>query len=210
MIKKELSSMWEEYQKAIQYNQGIDLYETVRRNENFYIGKQWEGVRAGSLEKPVYNILRRVVSYFVSQIVSDDIGVSFEAYSPEEAEAARILEREIERIMEEIKFKAKNRCVIRDAAVDGDGCLYFWFDPEAETGGDARGAVRCELVENRNVMYGNPYADELQEQPYLLIAMRRTVESAREEARANGASESEAARIAADGDQTGEEQDADA
>lgn len=210
MVKKTLPQMWDEYQRAIQYNQGIGLYETVRRNENFYIGKQWEGVRAGSLEKPVYNILRRVVSYFVSQIVSDDIGVSIEAYSEAEAESAQILEREIERMMEDTKFKAKNRCVVRDAAVDGDGCLYFWFDPEAETGGDARGAVRCEIVENRNLMYGNPYSDELQEQPYLLIAMRRTVESAREEARANGISEREAAQITADGDQTGEEQDADA
>lgn len=210
MVKKTLPQMWDEYQRAIQYNQGIGLYETVRRNENFYIGKQWEGVRAGSLEKPVYNILRRVVSYFVSQIVSDDIGVSIEAYSEAEAESAQILEREIERMMEDTKFKAKNRCVVRDAAVDGDGCLYFWFDPEAETGGDARGAVRCEIVENRNLMYGNPYSDELQEQPYLLIAMRRTVESAREEARANGIPEREAAQITADGDQTGEEQDADA
>lgn len=47
--------IWQAYEQADQYNSGIDLYETVRRNENFFIGKQWEGLSAPDLEKPVLN-----------------------------------------------------------------------------------------------------------------------------------------------------------
>jgi len=54
------------------YNTGIDLYETVKQNENFYIGRQWEDVVAPDLEKPVLNFLKRVMTYFVAMICSND------------------------------------------------------------------------------------------------------------------------------------------
>lgn len=31
-----------EYQKMLGYNTAVNLDETVRANENFFIGKQWE------------------------------------------------------------------------------------------------------------------------------------------------------------------------
>ena len=42
---KKPNEIWSEYKRAVSYNRGIDLYETVRKNENFFIGKQWEGLR---------------------------------------------------------------------------------------------------------------------------------------------------------------------
>ena len=36
--------VFELYDKGVQFNQNIELYENVENNENFYIGKQWEGV----------------------------------------------------------------------------------------------------------------------------------------------------------------------
>lgn len=38
--------VFELYDKGVQFNQNIELYENVENNENFYIGKQWEGVQA--------------------------------------------------------------------------------------------------------------------------------------------------------------------
>ena len=81
-IEKNPAGIWTEYQKAVTYNKGIDLYETVKKNENFYIGRQWEGLNAPDLAKPVINVLRRVVSYFVSMIVADDIGIAFTPFIP--------------------------------------------------------------------------------------------------------------------------------
>ena len=73
MIFKKPSGIWQEYQKALQFNESIDLVEKVKNNENFFLGRQWEGVNAPDLDKPVFNILKRVVNYFIAMLVSDDI-----------------------------------------------------------------------------------------------------------------------------------------
>ena len=38
--------IWDEYQAGLAYNDSIQLSETVRVNENFFVGKQWEGVES--------------------------------------------------------------------------------------------------------------------------------------------------------------------
>ncbi len=201
-IKKEPHGIWGEYRRAVSYNQGLELYDTVKKNENFFIGKQWEGLNAPDLNKPVINVLRRVVSYFISMIVADDIGVSFTPFiaTGELTKKASVWSKEVERVIELADIKAKSRDVIRNAAVDGDGCLYFYFDHEADTGQLARGRLECEVVDNTNVMFGNPYSSDLQKQPYVLIELRKTVDSVREEARRFGMSEEDALRIVPDSD----------
>ena len=57
MIATEPAELFREYRKGIEHKERIGLYETVRQNENFYLGKQWEGVNAPDLDKPVFNVL---------------------------------------------------------------------------------------------------------------------------------------------------------
>lgn len=200
MKNKTAAEVWNEYQKGVNYNKGIDLYETVKKNENFFIGRQWEGVNAPDLAKPVINVLRRVVNYFISMIVADDIGVAFTPFitTEERTKKADIWSREVEQIIELSDLKAKSRDVIRNAAVDGDGILYFYFDANAETGQKTRGRIACEVVDNTNVLFGNPYSSEVQKQPYIIVAMRKSVDSVRSEAMKNGLKESEAMAILPD------------
>ena len=42
-MRVDLLQIFEEYDRAVAYNSGIGLYDTVRQNENFFIGRQWEG-----------------------------------------------------------------------------------------------------------------------------------------------------------------------
>ena len=55
-FKANADEIWREYSDGVDYNESIGLYETVRKNENFFIGNQWEGVNAPDLEKPVLNV----------------------------------------------------------------------------------------------------------------------------------------------------------
>ena len=199
-INKTPEGIWIEYQKAVLYNKNIDLYDTVKKNENFYIGRQWEGLNAPDLAKPVINVLRRVVSYFVSMIVADDIGIAFTPFisTEERVRKASVWSGEVERAIELSGIKEKAREVIRNAAVDGDGMLYFYFDPDAETGQLAKGRISCEVVDNTNVMYGNPYLVDTQKQPYILIELRKSVDAVRDEALKNGMNEEEVAEILPD------------
>ena len=185
---KDPKEVWAEYEEGIDYNNAINLYDTVRKNENFYIGNQWEGANAPDLPKPVLNFLQRVVSYFVSMIVSDDISVSLAPFLPDpEAEAfCTAVQDELERIMERDKTKQKNRQLLRNASVDGDACLYVWFDPDAETGQQAQGTIRTEIVDNINVLFRNPYTPDVQGQRSIIIVQRKMLEDVKDEAKANG------------------------
>ena len=103
-------------------------------------------------------------------------------------------------MIEQADVKALSREALRDAAVDGDGCLYFYFDPDAESGQEARGRICAELLPNTSVYFGNPYDAQVQAQPYIILAMRKTLEAVREEARELGVSKAETAAIVPDED----------
>lgn len=208
-IKTSPEAIFAEYHQAQSYNQecnGGSLYERVRQNENFFVGNQWEGVNAPDLDKPVMNILRRVVSYFVSSIVSDDVGAELSVFggaSDEMELSLKIVSEEITAVIENTKAKAKNRDIIRNAAVDGDACLYINFNPTADTGQDALGGIEVEVLDNTDVYFGNPQVWEVQRQPWIIVQSRRLLEEARDEGRENGIPEAELLEIGSDDDPYG-------
>lgn len=51
MQNKDPAKIWQEYEKGLAFNQSLELYETVKKNENFFIGKQWEGLNAARFWK---------------------------------------------------------------------------------------------------------------------------------------------------------------
>lgn len=181
------------YQKALGYNTSINLNETVRVNENFYIGKQWEGVQSNGLPTPQFNFLKRVVGFIVATITTDNIKVNASplAKTPNTralVEPARIVNEEFEALTEQNKIPSLMRMFARNAAVDGDGCLFSYWDADAETGQDAKGTVRTEIVENTRVFFGNPNDNQVQSQPWIIISSREEVRTAKIRAKENGIS----------------------
>lgn len=69
-------SVFGELEKGIAFNNQINLYDTVENNENFYIGKQWEGVQSNGLPTPVFNFIKRVVMYLVASTSTDNLKIS--------------------------------------------------------------------------------------------------------------------------------------
>ncbi len=185
------AAVWKLYERGRKFKEAIDLFETVNTNENFFIGKQWEGVQSNGLPTPVFNILKRDVCFVVSSITTDNLKVQATplAASPETgklAEPARILNEEFESIFEHNRITSILREFARDAAVRGDGCIYTYWDPDAKTGQKAEGAVRSEVVPNTRVYFGNPNDRNVQKQPYIIIENRDIVRLLRKYARKNG------------------------
>ena len=62
--------------------------------------------------------------------------------------------------------------------------LYTYWDDSARTGQFAdegkkeaiRGDIACEVLDVENVYFGDPTLDDVQDQPYILIVGRETVE----------------------------------
>lgn len=206
---KELTaeSVWTEYEKGVSFNSQIDLYDTVRANENFFIGKQWEGVQANGLPTPVFNFIKRIILFLVASTATDNVKMSASPLSStgmtDPRELGRITEivnTQFEALFEQNKLGKQTREFMRNAAVDGDACIYSWFDPDVETGQTARGAIKTEILENTRVIFGDPNQREVQKQPYIIISRRERLSDVKEQAkRYRGASGDE---IVEDSDET--------
>ena len=190
-------SVWKEYEKGEDYLNGIHLHETVRRNEEMVNGDQWKGLNAPNLEKPVINIFHPAVTYFISQIVSDDVGIELSPYieTPQQDEICRILTKEIDRIGENTKETSKLRELVRDAAIDGDGVLYYYFDPNK----GAEGEICSEVLENDRVLFANPFEPHIQRQKSVILVKELPLSEVKARAKRYGVSESEANSIEANG-----------
>ncbi len=202
-ILKEPREIYGEYLKCVEYNESIGLYDNVRRNENFFNDRQWEGVNAPDLDKPVFNFLKPVVNYYVAMLVSDDIAVSVDSVLGDDSDSRALMaaaEREVERVMENTKVRSKQRRMLRNAAVDGDGCFYIYFDPDVQSSGGACGDICVENIENTHILVSNPVIDEIQNQSFVIIEQLMPVESVRDEAIRRGMSRIDAESICADCD----------
>lgn len=196
------AAVWRKYERGQDYKRSIGLYDRVRRNEAFYLGRQWEGLKVQSLDPLIFNVLRRCVNLFISMLVSDDVAVRAQPFDMDDEgrRTARILDRAFASAIERSGIKAMGRSLLKNTCVDGDGCFYIRFDPDLETGQAVKGDIAVELIDSTNIYFGNPASDEVQRQPYLIIAMRREVDEVRAEAKASGISTEERAAIVPDDD----------
>lgn len=180
---KELLS---KYAKGHSFNQSINLYDQVKVNEDFYIGNQWEGVANNGLPTPTYNIFKQVVNFQVATITSENMAIqvtplpSTSRFTMRQLEKfCEIINHQIAAIMERNKIVVKNREFLRNAAVTGDGCMHFYFDPTIENGQDVKGEIVAEIIDNLRVIFGNPNCRDVQRQPWIMIVRRELVEDVR-------------------------------
>ena len=173
-ITKDAPGIRKEFEAGQQYKTAIGLYDTYAQNEDFYIGNQWRGVDADDLDKPVINFLRRVVSMHIAKVGSTDWSVRFKAFVDDEQNdsISRMLSDQVDQVIERLGLKAIARAAQRNECVDGDACVYFGFDADAESGMDVPGMVTAELLENINVYFGNRYSRDVQSQPYIILHKR--------------------------------------
>lgn len=171
------------FDKCFAFNQQIGLYDTVKVNEDFFIGNQWEGVQSNGLPTPTFNMFKRVINFQVSTITSDNMAIrvtgmpSTSGYTESQLERiCEVINHQIAAIMERNKIVAKNREFLRNAAVTGDGCMHFYFDPTIENGQMVKGEIQAEVLDNLRVMFGNPNCRDVQRQPFIILSRRELVE----------------------------------
>jgi hypothetical protein len=174
------------FDKAYKFNQQIGLYDRVHVNEEFFIGNQWEGVQSNGLPTPTFNFLKQVVLFQVATITSDNLAMqatpmpsTSEMTERELSKIAEIINHQYAAIIERNRIVTSVREMLRDAAVAGDGCMHFYFDPTVENGQRVKGEIRSEILENTRVLFGNPNCRDVQEQPYIMISRRELVEDVR-------------------------------
>lgn len=213
-FKEVISQDWRLLEKGRDYNRTINFYETVSKNERFWRGDQWNGVVSGGLPTPVFNIFKRVIGYFISNIMSAKIALKIDAES-----AAAVYKKEVRKDLEKVctlissylnyRFDKDNLTSVlyegvKDAAISGDMFLYVYWDKNKRTVQKYRGDFATKLLDATNVFFGDVNSNDVQSQPYILISGRGLVDELKEEARQNGLSEQDIEKITADSDTTDE------
>lgn len=181
------------YDAGISFNTGIDLYETVETNENFFVGRQWEGVKSNGLPTPVFNFLKRVVLFSVANIATDNLKLRAKPLPSTVPVPTRVLDAfssiindQFAAIFENNRISGLVREFCRNAAVDGDGCMYTYWDPNVETGQVSKGGIKTEILQNTQVLFGNPNCRRTQDQPYIILERRLQLDAAKKRAKEDG------------------------
>ncbi len=206
---KGITQVWNEYQNGKDYNIKLNIYDDTDKNERFYAGDQWNGLKAPNMPQPVFNIFKRVINYFIAAILQQPARISaFPLLSSEDGsedeqlinEAADLISAYMETIWERMKMDNKARQLLLDAAISGDMSTYMYWNPNIETAQDSKGDIDIELLDGVNVYYGNPNEVDTQKQPYIIIAFRELVDKLQKEAKANKVPKKDYEKITSDAD----------
>jgi len=190
---------WELYEAGKRYNNSLtpNYYDTVNANLAFFNGDQWRNITAENMPKPVFNIIKRVIQFFVASLTSADTKIQFEPLlytddnpTPQmvqEADAAEIANAMVDNLFEKFEMSFKIRDALFDAAITGDACAHFIFNKNKRPYGaaytDVTGEIEMELVDGTNVYFGNANNPDVEKQPYIIISGRDMVENLKEEAK---------------------------
>ena len=179
------TTAWQEYEKGIEFKRRMDYYNTVDENYRYFQGDQWGSTQSEGLPTPVFNVIKPVIRYKISTIMQNATKIHFNTDNctdkdyPYLDQVTGLLSQYSETLWEKLKMDFYNETLLQEGAITGNGFSYFYVDENT-------GEIRMELVDGTNVYPNNPNVPEIERQSSIIIAMRRSCEYVREEAKANG------------------------
>ena len=201
---------WQQYEAGKAYKRRIGLYETIRRNERFYRGDQWQNGEGADLPRPVFNVIRRIMDYLICSVASTNLTVRFTDDSlpyldrPEERKALEeglsLLSANAAWRWEKCGMDHRLMRVLTDAAITGDGVLYCYWDTSRKSPQLFHGDIVTEVIDNVNLFVSDVNRADIQSQDYVILSGRAPVSALRTEAAEAGVSPEDLEKIRADGD----------
>jgi hypothetical protein len=200
---------WRLYEFGKKYNNSLkpSYYDTVDANLAFFEGDQWRNLEAENMPKPVFNIIKRVGTFFVSSLTTSKTKLHFEPLlnadngESEELSPSDFANAMVSNLFEKMKMDFRIKDALFDGVKTGDYCAHFYFDMSktpygAQTG--IKGEIEMELVDGGNVFFGNANNPRVESQPYIIISGRDMVENLREEAKKHKTNQQEVNAIQED------------
>ncbi len=188
--------IWREYREGTALLTRDGFYDRSEECRAFYAGDQWRYLPTDGERLPVYNIIDPIVKYKTAVVAQNSLTVNYSfdtADQPGLSElsrrAAELLNRNARLLWEQNQMDQRCWEAVEDGCVNGASYLYFYMQG---------GRLKSELLDGDNLIFGDEQEQELEDQPYILIVRRRSVEAVKAEARANGLTEEEIERIQPD------------
>jgi len=183
---------WNLYEKGIDYINKKQLITRTNKCWNFFSGRQWEGVEADGDELPFLNFIKPIIKHKVSTVSQNTMVAHFSDAmgDPDKTDIYARLDQLFSQAWEHANMDSLLWSTIKDAAVTGDGILYFGTKHMADV----------QKLMNTTVLYGDESETDIQKQPYIIVYQRIAVDLIRKQAEENGLSDEEIALIRADSD----------
>ena len=200
MDLKELieTDIWVLYEKSKQYCYLNNMYSETDKNYRFFNGNQWQGLIVKGVEPVQLNYIKPIIKYKVGTINRNLYSASFSSENFERREVRKsyekicqMLKKKAAQIWEKEYLDFKLREISKDAAINGEGVMYVYYDKE-------RRMPVTELLSKNDIYFGNENDSDIQNQPYILIKRRMPVIEAQDKARKADIPEEEILNITGD------------
>ena len=180
MDEKEIkeTEVWTLYNKATDYARKKGFYAEIDKCNNFYNGDQWEGLLVEGIEPVQYNFIKPIVDYKVGIITENLRAINYSADNVEGTEfrtkakkVCDLFNQRAARVWEKDQMDTKIKKLARQAAINGEAVIYVSYDEEGNNPVN-------EIINKVDIYYANENDPDIQNQPYILIKQRVTVEEA--------------------------------
>ena len=186
---------WQRLEAGKKWNQRLDVsyYDLVDTNWEMFKGNQYvNSSTSNELPKPIFNIIKRIITFFVAMLTSSPVKVSFSQIAMASEEEKEITEEDMEilnaefaNFAERVKLQSIVRDSYKDGAITGDFAWHMYFDTDKKPYdgmyGDAEGEICLEIVDGVNVYLANPNNKNVQDQSYVLISGRDMIDDLKAE-----------------------------
>src|SRR5574342_323713 len=128
----EKTKAWKLYESGKKYNNQMkpNYYDMVDTHWGMFNGDQWRNVDVENMPKPVFNIIRRTLTFLVASLTSSKSKLHFEPLTGLEGldpfDDASIANAQVENLLEKLKFDSKLKDALFDAANTGDGACHLY------------------------------------------------------------------------------------
>ena len=174
----EVTSLWEDYQNGLSYQQSSGLAKNLPKFVKFYEGDQWAAPTKNTknLPRPVVNIIKMICRNKKSAILSVPVKIIYRA--EDDMADVEKFNRFADYIQKELGQDALDKKAIDDGVKKGSYFYHYYWDSEAQgKDGVKEGGLRCEIIDPLNIFFSDPTQIDEQKQEWILIASRENVKS---------------------------------
>jgi hypothetical protein len=199
-VKTDSSSIWEEYQRGLNYQNKMGFSQKWPENIRFIEGNQWPPAtdKTKYMPRPVINQLDFIVENRQSNILGQSLKMVF---SPEELpqdagkveelnKAADDMTDAAQNTWNDIDQDTLNEDCVNDVLSVGTGILHYYFDNSVTGGVFTKyvGGLRGEVIDPMDYFPGNPQLKpyQTQKQQSHIIRTREDVDLIKEYTKKNG------------------------
>lgn len=180
-----ITDIWRKYQSGKDHHTKLNLYRDTEKAHNFYNGEQWKGIESGGEELPSLNIIKPIGRYKTAIIAQNAMSIVYTSTTEDEntIKICGLLNKYAAQQWEKNKMDTLSWSVIKNAFIAGDHYVYFYVEQYGPL--DKNIKINTKLIGKTSIYFGDEQNPVINEQPYIILAERKSVDEIRQIAKEN-------------------------